>query len=434
MVLVFASHILLARSLSAEEYGFLAYSFELIGLVAVLAGLGMANVAVQVVPDYRINRDGVALRRFLRMGIAISVGGVAIAAVVLGVYWRADFVPDDYPASLLIATIFSLAAMVLLRFVQEIMRGLRRIASAQVVEQLAWPTVLTILALLQFMALARFSVPEILIFQALLLTAGFGLLASHAIRSLPVSDLEVRPAKEAWRDVLAVGLPLAGSASLTVFLNRGDVIALGALATPQQLGYYAAAARVAGLALFGLAAANAASAPLMREFWTSQSRAELQSIVGRTAAIATWFSLPLVLICVLVPREVLSVFGDDFLEAAPALRVLAAGQFINALTGPVGPMLVAASRGRIYLAFTALAAILMIAMLLVLVPIFGLLGAALSAAGSIALLNAMLAAYAWKMLGVRTIALPSDLAATGREVTVLISSLIRRLAGKKDAG
>jgi len=48
-------------------------------------------------------------------------------------------------------------------------------------------------------------------------------------------------------------------------------------------------------------------------------------------------ALPLALILVFSPREVMSVFGSKFVaDGVPVLIVLTAAQFINCITGAVG--------------------------------------------------------------------------------------------------
>jgi O-antigen/teichoic acid export membrane protein len=231
----------------------------------------------------------------------------------------------------------------------------------------------------------------------------------------------------AW---VGMGLPLAISGLFSVFLKRGDILALGTVATPAEIAPYAAAVRVAGLTIFGLSAANATSAPLLREFWSAGDRTALQGCVDRSAAIATLFSLPLVLAFLAVPQLFLGAFGPAYLRGVTPLRLLAIGQLVNALTGPVGPVMIAAGRQRRYLTMTALTAVAMTVMLALLVPRFGQVGAAISALTSALMLNSLLALDVRRNLGLRTVASAHALRLTIAEIVHGIQSLAATLRRK----
>ena len=112
--------------------------------------------------------------------------------------------------------------------------------------------------------------------------------------------------------------------------------------------------------------------------------------VGETASIRrTWFnsmllmlgmSAPLLGLCLVAPEWLLGLFGPGFIAAAPALRVLAIGQLINVLTGPAGSILIMTGRESWSLSISIGALLLLAVLGFTLVPAYGPLGAAVTAA------------------------------------------------------
>jgi O-antigen/teichoic acid export membrane protein len=102
--------------------------------------------------------------------------------------------------------------------------------------------------------------------------------------------------------------------------------------------------------------------------WARHRRATL----GMAAALG-----PLVLVCIVFPQPLLALaFGPAFTVAAPALAIMALGQASKMITGPIGGLLNMAGHERVLLAITAAGVVLLVALAWLLVPIWGLAGAA----------------------------------------------------------
>jgi len=83
----------------------------------------------------------------------------------------------------------------------------------------------------------------------------------------------------------------------------------------------------------------------------------------------------------------LSWFGNEFRSAAPALMILAVGQLINLSTGPVGTILLMTGNEQIMKRHTVTTVLVNLAAAIFLIPVWGVAGAAASAAIGMALLN-----------------------------------------------
>jgi O-antigen/teichoic acid export membrane protein len=98
-------------------------------------------------------------------------------------------------------------------------------------------------------------------------------------------------------------------------------------------------------------------------------------------------ALPIFLVMMLIPNELLRIFGEDFVGAVWVLRLIGLGQFINVMTGPVGVILQMTK----YVALNFLNAVLIVAITIFLqiqlIPSYGILGAAIADLTGLSILN-----------------------------------------------
>lgn len=393
----FLALLVLARALDPALLGLWAWAGELVALLCVLSAAGLNMIAIRVVPDCLIARDRAGLRRFVRGGLLAGVVGSALGGLALLLAWRGGWLMSGFDGAMIALMAALLFAFTSLRFMQEVMRGAGRLVMAQVGEQLAWPVVLLAAALCLLLAPQAGSAAALLLAAQVAVFGGF-CAALAVVSERIVQDIRLRASlpRTSPRTWLAGGLPLAVCAAFSVFLKRGDMIALGALGDAREVAFYTPASRYAALLVLGQAAASMASAARMREWWRLGNRAQLQRCLDQMAAISVIFALPLCLAFCLVPGPLLSLFGPEFAAAAGVLQLLACAQLVNCWTGPVACAVVACDLERVFTLATAAAAVLLVAMLAVLVPRWGMIGAASASLASIAALNLSMAWVVWR--------------------------------------
>src|SRR5439155_18819833 len=117
-------------------------------------------------------------------------------------------------------------------------------------------------------------------------------------------------------------------------------------------------------------------------------RAALAAMLKRVTHWNTTISVPFFAVLALVPTGLLSVFGGGRYETgAKALAVLATGQLINTAAGPLGQVINMSGRQYLTMTNTALVAALNAGACILLIPRYGMNGAACSTAGALTLVN-----------------------------------------------
>jgi O-antigen/teichoic acid export membrane protein len=141
------------------------------------------------------------------------------------------------------------------------------------------------------------------------------------------------------RSWLRVSLPLLLVAGMRRLLNQTDILLVGALVGTTAAGVYAAASRLSRLITFGHNAGNQIAAPMISELHQQGDHRRLQRLV----TLASWGSTLAAGACAAVlvfgGNLLLGLFDPSFRSGYWILLVLAIGQVVNAVTGPVGYLL-----------------------------------------------------------------------------------------------
>lgn len=430
--LLFIANVMLARALTPGEYGLYAYIIEIAAFGAVIACLGFDQIAVRIVPDLLADGNYSGLRRFLCSGIAAIIIGVLVIGVPLLAIWYRGLLPDSISPTVLLLSVLLIVALSALRFGQEVLRAARRIAVSQVYEQLVWPMALLIVAAIMLAGTYSWAVSDIVILQIAIYASCAVLLFVAANRIGKRSAAGISTMGDAsvnMRTWLSIGVPLALSGMLSVFLNRGDILALGIAVPTEVIAPYTAASRFSALMVLGLAAASATTASLMREYWRTGNKDSLQTCVDRATGVSVLFAIPLGAAFIFAPKYLMAIYGPDYLAGAAVLQVLGAAQFINALTGPVALIVIVCEMQKIYAATIALAAILLAVLLAALIPPFGTMGAAISTFISLVAINVLLAIMVWRRTGIRCWASVSSVVITAADILSSARAMRRKLGG-----
>ena len=154
------------------------------------------------------------------------------------------------------------------------------------------------------------------------------------------------------------------------------------------------------LMIFVLTAINTVVAPKFAHFHKSQNYEQLASVAYYSARLLSVVSLPILIIMFVFPKEILALFGEEFDNAAIYLQILAVGQFVNAITGSVGYLLSMSGNEKDLRNSSIVSGLIVITLSLILVPLYGGLGAAISVAIAIAMQNLLAVHWVKKRLGI----------------------------------
>lgn len=397
VILAYAAQVLLARWLGTTEYGRYTYALSWATLLSVPAGLGLNVAVLRYIPQYRAKKEPGLLHGVMRRSRQLALGaGTVVAALVCGVALL--FASPEYAVPLAIG-VWLTPLLVLMNLYTGMSRALRRVTVA-----FAPPLVLRHVLLICGLFALVLLWGEIDSTQALLISlatlSAIVLFQGFMFRRTVTSRVEAAAPEYSSREWLNVSTPLLVSLTFGTLITQVGLIILGIFGSPDEVGIYNAAVKTALFVNFVLVAINALAAPTFASLHAQGRREELQRLLDRLAHVIFWPSLVISVGLVVFSGLVLGMFGEGFMAARTAMAILVAGQLVNAGAGAVGYLTDLTGYQRQGVWVRGWSTLLCVLMSLVLIPFYGIPGAAVATAVSVAVKNILLHRVASRNLGV----------------------------------
>ena len=207
-----------------------------------------------------------------------------------------------------------------------------------------------------------------------------------------------------WLEFWRYSAPLALSDLAQVGVQWIDVLMVGVIVGTVATGIYTGLARCIMVGELVLVAVGLAVAPYLAAlFGRGESEPATDTYAACTAVIVA-LGAPIFICYLAFPRTILTIFGSEFRTGADALMVLSLAMLVSLAAGPILMILTMAGRSGHVLAVTITALAVNVVGNLVLIPIFGLTGAALSWGISILITNTAGWIWAGDLLDIRLVA------------------------------
>jgi O-antigen/teichoic acid export membrane protein len=195
------------------------------------------------------------------------------------------------------------------------------------------------------------------------------------------------PSAELTREFWRFTAPRGAAGVLQIALAWLDTILVAALASPHDAGIYKAAVSYINQGSFANQAIVFVIGPLLSGLLARDLHERAQSVYHT----ATWWlsalAWPIYLTFAVFAPLFMRVFGPEFEAGATALVILALPMLVAMAAGPVNVVLVMAGKGSWNLFNVAIALVTNVVLNVVLIPPFGISGAAVAWAATIIVLN-----------------------------------------------
>lgn len=195
------------------------------------------------------------------------------------------------------------------------------------------------------------------------------------------------PRSEARRRFWGFSGPRGIASTLQVSVKWADTILLGALAGAAQAGVYSIATRFLVVGSLASSAVMHVTGPRFSELITRGDRPGLQATFRTSARWVVWTVWPMYLVLATLPEPLLRLFGEEYVAAGSTVTVLALATCLSAASGSVDTVLLMSGRSWLSLGNWAAALVIDLGLALVLIPRYGILGAAIAWAVSIVARN-----------------------------------------------
>ena len=378
--------------LGAHDAGLFFLCLTWIGVVSTAARLGLDRAMTRHIAAELAGGDGRAARAALLQGLGLTSLAALVAALLtvlvaevaaVRLFGFPDLAWPLYLSALVLVPqtlAFSLGAA---------LAGFGRGVAAQIVQNALWP-VLTLAALLAMpVAQEGGSLDGLIVALGVALAAscvlgGFILLLERGrLRTAPEQSADGAPASspeaEALPSLWATARPLLVVELTQVGLSGLPVFLLGMAADAATVGAFSIASRISMLIWVIIISIGTLAAPRYAALYRLGEMDQLRAynrMVQRGAALV---AVPAALVMLAFPDFLLGLISADFRVAAAALQILALGQMANGLFSCQDILLAMTGRGNFLRRLNLLQLAVGLLLCGVLIPAFGLPGAALSA-------------------------------------------------------
>jgi O-antigen/teichoic acid export membrane protein len=400
-VLAYVSQVLLARWMGDFEYGV----FVIVWVGAVMLGgfacLGIQVAVLRFIPEYAGRGDARLLRGII-VGSRVQgfIAATFFAGIgALGLYAFGDHLQSYYLIPLYLGTI-TLPMLAIGEIQDNVARAFNWADLSLWPAYIVRPVAILLVMWLAVHYGAKASAVTAMgaVIAATYLTAIGQLIAlgRRVKKTVPAGPRQYAPAR--W---MAIALPIFVVEGFFNLLTNVDIILVGHFMEPARVAVYFAAAKTLTLVHFVYYAVRAGGAQRFSQYYASGDRARLAAFVHDTLHWTFWPSLAMVAVMLLFGKPLLLLFGSSFGEGYPLLYILSAGLLVRASIGPAETLLTMAGQQGISAVVYAATFGLSVALNLILIPRFGLSGAA--SATALALVAETIALYTItvRRLGIR---------------------------------
>ena len=399
--IAFGVQVLLAQLLGPNVYGDYIYVINWVLLFTLLGKIGLDTASLRYISEYYAQGRWELLVGFLKRSyqivIIISVSLAVIMSGAILVLW--DSFGDD------LGFLFLLSALLLpfnslLEVGGSNLRGLKYVITAIAPRAILHPLLLAFGAIVAFWVVGlepSASITMIINIIGTLIT--LSVIFYYLFKALPSSAIKAEP-KYLTKEWLKVALPLFLISGIHLLLIRTDVLMIGIISGTTEAGIYSAASRVTEIMLFGQNSVMFIFAPMISEIYSKKDKVELQRMVTLATRGILVISLPVGISLILMGKFILSLFGPMFTVGYSALLVLILGQLILAFFGTAGWLLSMTGHQRENAIIVGLGLILNVSLNTLLIPYWGLFGAAVATTISTMASNILLAYFVWKRLNI----------------------------------
>lgn len=181
---------------------------------------------------------------------------------------------------------------------------------------------------------------------------------------------------------------------------------LGVWGSEGEVAIFSVATRISMLVALLLVATNIVVASRFANLYELQDFKGIERVAKFASIILAVATLPLFVVGAVWSSSLMSIFGEDFRSGGTVLIVLLLGQYINAMTGSIGLLLMMTGGERELRILTLVSAGSLVVLCGLLIPLCGGMGAAAATTAANVILNFSATYIAQRNLGIQVTAIP----------------------------
>jgi len=356
-----------ARILGAAEWGVFSYAVGLAAILTIFTDLGIGAILTR-----EASRIGEGERKSRLIGTAFFIKLALLAAGIIIIIAGAPYLTSISEVRHLLPWVALILAFDTLReFGFSLIRALEKMEweAGLFLFTNAMIVIAGIVALKISGTVAAFTI-------AYAIGTGAGMVATFYFLRTRLSKIFSHFDAKLVRPIITSAWPFAVSAVLGGLMINTDILIIGFFGTAEAVGFYSAAQRPILLAYLLPAIFAASTFPAFSRFANGEPK-KMRALFERTVGVAFLIGFPLVLGGIILAPDLINlVFGEAYRAAIAPFQVLLLTLLVNFPSVILTNALFAHNRQKNLLLFAAIGGLGNVLFDILLIPQFGILGAA----------------------------------------------------------
>ena len=379
----FVVQILIVRYLSQSDYGALAYALSMVALVQAISTFGLDRAVTRFVPMYHEREEyGKLFGTIIMVLLTIFTIGLTASLLFVGIERTVapSLMPDRLAQSLFLILIF----LAPVQAIDEVLVGLFAVFAHPRAIFFRKNVLAPLLKLAVVLVLIWSGGNVFLVAGGYLIAGLIGTLICTILlvrvlrRQHLFRHLDFRNLKMPWGEVLVFTIPLLTSELVHVVMHTMDVIVLGWYGDTRDVASLRAVQPMALMNHIVMAAFATLFTPVVARMLARGEHRQMNELYWQTAVWISILTFPIfVLTFSFADSVAVAAYGPRYASSGPILALLSLGCYINAALGFNGLTLKVCGRLKYIVVMNIAATLINLALILVLIPRYGALGAAL---------------------------------------------------------
>ncbi|MDE2001840.1 MAG: flippase [Patescibacteria group bacterium] len=369
-----------ARILGPESWGAFSYATTLVAFLLIFSDIGISAIVTrESARDITASNRYFSTAFFLKSGLLVVCGA---ALMFLSPYLTT--IPETR----------ALLPIIALLLIFDSLRNFG-FAISRAMESMQWEALNEILTNafitgVGFYALLKSPTSTSLAY-AYVIGTGIGLLFILAVMWRYVTTLISHFDASLIKPILSSSLPFAFASFLGAIMINTDLIMLGWMRTPAEIGYYSAAQKPIQL-LYTLAALFAASMfPVLSKLSSDEHTPRFRSLLEKSAVASLFVAIPTAIVGLPLSTGIITLlYGAQYLPAIGSFQVLLPTLLIIFPSVIVSNALLSRNQQKKFIQFSLIGAIGNVIFNFLLIPVWGIVGCSLSTLVTQILANAFI--------------------------------------------
>lgn len=399
--LLYLTQIVLARWMGGYEYGIYVSVWTWVLILGAIPHLGLNLASIRLAPVYRETGDFDRLRGLVH-GVrlfALGSGTIVMALGLTGVWLFQNHIQNHFVLPIYLALVC--VPLYTLTDVQDgIGRGNAWMGIALVPPYILRPLLLLVAMLLAYAADLPMNAATAAA-AAIVATWLSGILQAFLLNRRMSDTVPPGPRTSDFTAWFKISLPLLVMMSAELLLQNTDILVVTRFMSPANVGIYFAAGKTMALIMFVHYAVGSAVAHKFAALHARGDRDGLRDFVKDAVNWTFWPSLASAIVILALGKPLLSLFGPQFETGYPVMCILVFGFLTRSAMGPAEYLLNMLGEQKLCAIVLFGAAMLNIALNFILVPRFGLVGAASATAISLTVAALTNAIVVWCRLDIK---------------------------------